>query len=276
MRRFVLAAFAATSLLVPQIALAWGNTGHEIVGRLAQSALDSTVRTRALRMLDSDPKCPASPAHRNFAQVAVLPDEFRNPEGGEVTREWHFVNIDIDDIAYDEARDCPSGDCVNRRIEHLAEVLADRTRSKCERKDALIYLIHFVGDVHQPFHCGFGHLPDGTPDRGGNGVIVRIGNHGQDTNLHSVWDTTFIDLARTENQWVKHLRNDVIPSVEASDVEAPVTEWVKESHDVTRDMHVATGTTLDDDYVDKATDIIEKRLALAALRLARLIDEALR
>jgi len=274
MRTRVLFVTLLTAAAMPLPAFAWGNPGHEIIARVAQNRLSTAARNRALALLRSDPDCRATPATRNFAQVAALPDAFRNPEGGQVTRDWHFVNIDIANPAYVESRDCPSGDCVIRRVDRMVEMLNDSSRSRCQRKDALIYLIHFVGDLHQPFHCGFGHLANGEPDRGANSVNVTIRN--RRNNLHSVWDSTLIDLqGRTITTWVNHIANDVIPGLDSADVaETRVAEWANESHRVAIDKHVTNDTVLDQDYIDDSTPIIDERLALAAVRLANLVEAA--
>jgi hypothetical protein len=270
-------------LFVSQAAFAWGNRGHELIAHVAQRRLSTTVERRALDLLRSSNRCPATPSRRNLAQVATLPDEFRNREGGQITRSWHFVNIDVAHPDYSEARDCPLGDCVIRRIERATEMLRDEHDqfTDCERKDALIYLIHFVGDLHQPFHCGFGRFANSTADRGGNSVRVRIGN--QSTNLHSAWDGTLIELQnRTDDQWAGHLIDEVIPSLDPQlAAETSVAAWADESHDIARTEHPRPAneddvTTLDDDYLQKNSTVVEQRLALAAVRLANLITAALR
>lgn len=275
MRKHTMLLVLVFAVSIPVPAFAWGNVGHEIIGSVAQRRLSTPARNRALALLRSDTGCPASPATRNFGQVATLPDDFRNREGGQVTRDWHFVNIDIANPAYVESRDCPSGDCVNRRIDRMVEMLNDPSKSRCQKKDALIYLTHFVGDLHQPFHCGFGRLPNGAPDLGGNLVDVIINN--RRNNLHSVWDSTLISLqGRNNDAWVNHIANDVIPTLDAGKLaELRSAEWVNESHRIAIDQHVADGTTLDQDYIDESTPIIDEQLALAAVRLANLVEEAL-
>ncbi|MBV8518636.1 MAG: S1/P1 nuclease [Acidobacteria bacterium] len=262
-------------LFAPRLALAWGNFGHQVIGELAQSRLNPKAGARVLALLQSDEDCPSKPVLRSMGDVASLPDDWRRPEGGEITSDWHFVNIDIANPKYVEARDCPSGDCVVRRIDRMMAVLRDKTRSTCEQKDALIYLIHFVGDIHQPLHTGFGHMANGDPDRGGN--LVKVTLDGQETNLHSAWDTGLIRRQQCSlAEWLRHLRADVVPTLTAAqrnDLDA--VHWANESHGEAIRAHVADKTTLRDTYIKTANAIIEKRLALAAVRLANVLDELL-
>src|SRR5262245_63511945 len=167
-KRIVVLLVLVLPSLLSTSALAWGPRGHRLVGMIAERRLSETapaVLTRARTLLRTtnapDTNCEATAPARSFADVANNPDGFRQIELALVTRDWHFVNIDIANPTYDQERDCANGDCVVRRIERMREILGDRSRQACDRESALIYLIHFMGDLHQPFHTGFGHLPNG-------------------------------------------------------------------------------------------------------------------
>jgi hypothetical protein len=258
-------------------AFAWGNPGHEIIARVAQDRLSNGVEDKVIALLRS-----CDPARTNMVEVATLPDDFRNHEGAQITRSWHFVNIDIANADYLESRDCPLGDCVVRRIDRAVEMLRNDEEqfTRCERKDALIYLIHFVGDLHQPFHCGFGRFADRTRDRGGNSVQVRLGQSATTTNLHSAWDG-LLGQRRTQDQWVTRLEEEIIPSLDPALVsETSTAAWADESHDIAisehpRPANASIVSKLDQNYLDRNRPVIDERLALAAVRLANLITNAL-
>jgi len=93
---------------------------------------------------------------------------------------------------YVATRDCPNGACVVAKIEQFERVLADRQASERERLEALKYLVHFIGDMHQPLHASNNH------DRGGNDVTVTF--VGRQTNLHAVWDSGIIEPAVSGNE----------------------------------------------------------------------------
>ena len=267
-------------MFVSQSAFGWGAIGHKVVGsvaekRLAQTSPDALKRAQdLLRSNNNSRDCAPCDDPRSFAFVASDPDDFRQNELALVTRDWHFVNIEITHPTYDEARDCPNGDCVIRRIDRMVEILRDPTRSNCDRESALIYLIHFMGDMHQPFHTGFGRV-DGQPDRGGNSVKLTF--NGRDTNLHSLWDSGIIERQnRSDSAWVNHVMTTTLNDRDAAKLaEGTTVDWVNESHKLAMTFHT-TKKPFDDQYVNDALPVIEERLLLAGLRLARLIEDALK
>ena len=101
------------------------------------------------------------------------------PEYGKF-KTWHYIDIPINQPHLDMTRDCPKGDCVIAKIEDFQKVLADPAAKPEQRKEALMFLVHFIGDMHQPLHCS------DNKDRGGN--EVRVDFFGRNMNLHSVWD----------------------------------------------------------------------------------------
>jgi nuclease S1 len=263
-----------------QSAFGWGAQGHRVVGQIAEKRLERTSpetlqRARDfLRANNNNRDCAPCDDPRTFAQVASEADDFRQDELALITRDWHFVNIDIAHETYDQARDCPNGDCVVRRIDRMVEILRDPARNNCDRETALIYLIHFMGDMHQPFHTGFGHV-EGEPDRGGNSVKLTF--DGRDTNLHSLWDSGIIEKqGRSDSQWVNKLMTETLGDRDPAALAAgtPVT-WLNESHRKVREVHTSK-KPFDEQYVKDAVPIIEERLLLAGLRLARLIEEAVK
>jgi len=270
-------------MAVAHSAFAWGAQGHKIVGGVAEKRLAETspqALERALNLLRSNNNnkdCAPCDDPRSFAFVSSDPDDFRQIELAMVTRDWHFINIEITHPAYDEARDCPNGDCVNRRIDRMLEILRDPNRNNCDRESALIYLIHFMGDMHQPFHTGFGRLPNGDPDLGGNRVQLTFDD--KPTNLHSIWDSRIIEKqGRSDAQWVSRLMTTTLDGRDPAKLAAGTTvDWLNESHQKAIEFHPngPAKRPFDDEYVKAAVPVIEERLLLAGLRLARLIEEAL-
>lgn len=97
------------------------------------------------------------------------------------TAPWHYVDIKVTSTGLDRGRNCPGDDCVVAQIEKDLAIVRDRTLAPPIRAEALRFLIHFVGDLHQPLHAADSH------DRGGNEVRVVL--DGELTNLRAVWDT---------------------------------------------------------------------------------------
>src|SRR5215813_11625470 len=159
-------------------ARAWGPEGHVIVAMVAEDRLSPAVRAKVRKILSGAP----------LATAALFADEYRvtHPE----TARWHFVDVPFDATACDEARDCSvevAGDCVIHAIERAKASVKNPKTEFYARADALKYLVHFVGDLHQPFHAVEGKLANGEGDQGGNKIKVKF--FGEDDNLHSVWDT---------------------------------------------------------------------------------------
>jgi hypothetical protein len=264
MKSRMLVSLLVVCLCAPS-ALAWGNSGHRIVARLAQENLSDGVEQQVQTIL----------GQQFMSSVATFPDQFRTQQGGSVTAEWHFTDIDKTHADYDAARDCAFDDCVTMRLERMKQLLADKTQRQSTRADALTFLIHFAGDLHQPFHCATGTLANGSSDRGGNGIDVVL--EGKSTNLHSAWDSGILGLrGLSDADYVTHLKDDVIGDQQPNDFSGGTTvEWTDEAHDIAVQFYVDDGTTFTDDYITRAGNAIDLQLVRASFRLARLIEEAL-
>lgn len=176
------AAFVILFALITR-ALAWGYEGHRIIANIAERCIEPATarRVRVLLAVENE---------TTLADVANWADQIRGQRRN--TAPWHFVDIPIypapgTPAAYDPARDCPGGNCVVAKIDEFAAELHDGGLPSRQRLEALKFLVHFVGDLHQPLHAS------NNNDRGGNAVRVRF--NGSDTNLHAVWDNGIIDAA---------------------------------------------------------------------------------
>src|SRR5215471_6174334 len=197
--RFICVFCLALNFAQVRAARAWGDEGHEVVALVAQSFLDSDVRKKITALLAADPD--SLTAH-DIAAAATWVDKFRdaNINGSrERTRQWHFVDIEITAPNLDEAcfnhppiptgttaSDGPAADCVVDKIQEFAAELANPATDIEEQVVALKFVLHFVGDVHQPLHSSDDH------DRGGNDKRVSASGLSAG-NLHHFWDTEFVD-----------------------------------------------------------------------------------
>jgi hypothetical protein len=276
--------FVATALIALAIAMspravapvsAWGAVGHRVVARIAWALMTPAARTQAATLLDGDQDA--------FVAAGTWADEVRStrPE----TYNWHFVDIPVDQPRYDAKRDCPStekGDCVIAEIARAQIELVETGRAIPLKGEALKFLIHFVGDLHQPLHAIDNH------DRGGNDVKVAAlrGDEGRATNLHSAWDTGLINLStETEAARAERLLADLQARPPAASLD--VVKWAEESHDVGVNVvyrypsfsltgPAADPIALDEAYRKEATSTIDGRLAVAGARLAALVNALLR
>lgn len=195
---------------------AWGNDGHKIVAIIAEKHLTDEARTEARRLLGDN----------SLESVATFADDVRNSRPK--TKNFHFVDIPVGQSPYDPARDCKenstSGDCVINVIERFRAILTDRTKSDADRAEALKFLVHLVGDMHQPLHCA-----ERNDDRGGNAVKVTF--LGKKSNLHAVWDNGII---READLSVVEFADELEAAIEADKIDSiqrgtPIT-WANEAH----------------------------------------------
>ena len=261
------------SILLPISSLAWGPEGHRIVGDIAETRLTPTARLQVKELLGND----------DLAAVAVWADEIKGerPE----TFGWHFVDIPADASGFSEARDCyrpnqkhahtqqDHHNCVVDRITMFRQLLADRNAPKQERIEALKFLVHFVGDVHQPMHAI-------AEARGGNDIhILEFGSSQcgkYPCNLHFAWDIGLIEHTRlSEWQYVSRLNQLIASRRLTSQAEGTPANWANESFLLAKKVWVSDGGAVNEAYYQNDIGIVNRRLALAGLRLASLINQAL-
>jgi hypothetical protein len=261
-----LAVTLALTLSVPApaavAALRWGSVGHRIVGDIAESRLSPAVDAETRRLLGG----------QGLGDVASWADEQRGELGPSVSP-WHYVDIEVMDSSYVASRDCKRDACVVAALQAQLAILGDRRQADSARGIALRWVIHLVGDLHQPLHAGE------RGDRGGNDVKVTF--DGRHTNLHSVWDSGIIaSLDQPEPEMVQQLEGEI---GRRHDIDAiaggTVVQWVMQSHDLARDVVYGNlPPTLDitPAYVTAAVPVIREQLLRAGVRLAALLERTLR
>ncbi|HEX6559120.1 MAG TPA: S1/P1 nuclease [Longimicrobiales bacterium] len=268
MRHFTRIATLAL-LLLPARAFAWGEEGHRTVCAIAWQRLTPQAHTMIARLLGADDKT-------TFVEACLWADQIRPNVPS--TAPYHFVNIPAGASGFDMARDCADSKkhCVTWAIVHYANILADTSRSPNARRNALRFIGHFVGDVHQPLHAG---RPE---DLGGNRVLVDFfGNAGSGDrrmNLHSVWDTQILRHARW--QWAAaalRLNAEVVPDEAQQWQTLDVGAWTTESYRVCEDYvytRLPQNGKIRNAYYRPALGYVEVQLQKAGVRLAFLLNSA--
>jgi hypothetical protein len=248
---------------------AWGYEGHRIIAEIAEQFLEPETAHHVRDLL-------AIENLTTLAEVSTWADEIRSqhPE----TRRWHFVNIPIHSTAgessvYDAARDCPQNECVVAKIEEFERVLADPLAPERERLEALKYVVHFIGDVHQPLHAA------NNNDRGGNDVAVTF--LGQRTNLHAVWDGGIIGPAvkGDERAYALRLAGDITLVERQRWSAGSAVSWANESYSIAVRMiygQLTHSGTLSDSYATEALSVVNRQLKRAGVRLAVVLNTVLK
>lgn len=245
--------------LLPAPAWAWGPQGHEIIAAIAEAHLTPAARAQVSALLGGDAM---------IVLDANWADEIRTdrPE----TSPWHYVNIPLAAAGYDPRRDCVRDACVVAQIERDARLLANLHAAKAARAEALRFLIHFVGDVHQPLHAA------DNGDKGGNGLAVTLRH--KRTNLHHVWDDDVVEaLGSDAVQVARRIDASLTPQQNAQDSGGDAADWANESLAAARTIYAPIhGPFLPDDYARRQTALTRDRLAKAGLRLAALLNRILK
>ncbi len=244
-------------------AAAFGPDGHRIVGELAERQLTPDARAQVRRLL-------ASEAEPTLAAIANWADEVRSDEVWRWTAPLHYVNFPRDGgCRYQARRDCRNQRCVVAAIQRYARVLGARRGSVDERAQALRFLVHFVGDIHQPLHAGYGD------DRGGN--TFQIFYAGRGSNLHALWDGGILRSARRD--WQAHAevlaqRRTVAEHTWSRDA---AQHWAEESCRLIdrAEIYPASPGRLPAGYVERQLPVVERQLVVAGARLAALLNALL-
>jgi hypothetical protein len=251
--------------------LAWGFKGHRIVADIARDHLSETAKRNLQALLGND----------DLAAISTWADEVRPQRPDSLG--WHYVDIPKDAAGFSEQRDCYRPDekhlttkedhhnCVVDRITLFKQTLADKNASQADRVEALKWVVHFVGDIHQPMHA----IEEG---RGGNEIhVVEFGSTQcgkYPCNLHYEWDTGLLEhTGRSEQDYVTYLEQ-MIASKKLQAGGTP-EDWANESLRLAKQVWISEGGAVDQAYYQANISIVDERLALAGLRLAAVLNDAL-
>ncbi len=255
----IIATLLAATLLTPNAALAWGQTGHRVVGEIADSRVSGKTRAEIAQILGNE----------DLAQISTLADEEKSnpaPFWQEEASPWHYVTVP-EGKTYSEVGAPPEGDAYTA-LERFTATLRDPSATRDEKKLALHFVVHIVGDLHQPMHAG-----NGT-DRGGNDTKVIW--FGDATNLHSVWDGRLIDsrnLSYTE--YAHWLGRAITPAQTISWWNHDPLVWIAEStglRDTVYPEAEAETPRLGYAYQYRHLGEAERRLQQGGVRLAAYLD----
>ena len=263
-RRLAAALFA--SLAITPGAYAWGPLGHSVVAELAQRHLSPTAAAEVAHLLALDHTT-------SLADIASWPDEIRNDPRQQdlwkATRAQHYIDFRDPSCKYVPPRDCKNGQCVVEAIPRYVAILSDRSQPDAARLQALKFVVHFVGDIHQPLHGGY------RDDAGGNTYQVQF--QGQGMNLHRVWDSGLLGTRGLDwKAYAKRLDAEGIAPLPApmAPLDKPAAQWAEESCQMTRDIYPGSHK-IDQAYVDAELPVADSRLREAGRRLAEVLNLAL-
>ena len=235
---------------------AWGPQGHRVIGFIAEDHLQPEVKKIILQKFNI----------KSLAGVATWADVVRKKKKEQ--NPWHYTNIVEGELTYKVSRDCPSLQCVTEKIKEFSEILEDRSSSLKQKKAALKYLVHFVGDVHQPLHLG------NKKDRGGG--TLRFPYKGKIVSLHYLWDGGLIDWRKPLANYAENLNGKILATEISTWSQSTVNDWANESRSLALNAaYKVEKDGITKSYINRGREIINLRLAQAGVRLANLLNKIL-
>jgi hypothetical protein len=294
------------SLFSPTNASAWGRSGHELVGLVADQLLSDKAKQAIdqLRIsvvdvaqlltrdkpeyawIDDNLRTFFSSKTTDLSLIANWADGWKFYGPGQSTYGWHFIDLPVEkDIT---VADVPSyynhGDSSAAQIPILEKQLSDKTLSTVDRLKALFLLVHIVGDMGQPLHCA-----SRNNDEGGNQERMKF--FGQDRRLHQIWDDDLIDRgtmltpdeqAKTGKRMDTSWADNYDGVSEQNAAQGTPDDWALESYTIAKtviyplDPEGSTAVAYDQPYEDQMLPIIKKQIQRAGVRVASLINAAFR
>lgn len=233
----------------------WGKTGHRTVGEIATYYISKKTRKAIEKILQGE----------SLAYVSTYADDIKSDKAYIKYNPWHYVNLPLDQ-EYENIMPSKEGDVV-QAIRYCISQLKNPKSDLDQQQFALKFLVHIVGDIHQPMHAGI------KEDRGGNDIDVKW--FGKKSNLHRVWDS---DMINSYGMSYTELAQNLIPIHESNYFETtqsldPIS-WVRESQAAASKIYATTpkGSQLGYAYSYQFFPMVQKRLYTAGVRLAALLD----
>ena len=265
MKKILTAAMSALMLMSSISAFGWGQKGHDVVAAIAEQHLTKKARKALNEILDG----------KSIVYYSSWMDNIQNSpyweNGYNKTKTWHYANVDKGET-YQTMPKNPDGDVITG-LEFLTKELTENYDNLTDstRADYVKMIVHMVGDMHCPMHAGR------LSDRGGNGTKVKW--FGQNTNLHSIWDSKMIDSARKWNysEWVDQLdRTD--KKFRNSVMRGTYEEWFKETVEGAASIYEYVESMEKDNpnlsyqFVYDFSHLLEDRLLVGGYRLAYVLN----
>jgi hypothetical protein len=250
MKRYLLPTALVVLLAAPAKSLAWGATGHKIIAEIAFRYLDAQTRKNVLYYLNG----------MSIEEASNWMDQVRGDRAYDYMRPWHYADFDRGRPATTMTGDNIIGilNSTLRDLENPGQLSREQIRTD------LLYLLHLVGDLHQPLHVGY------ADDRGGN--EYQISFLGSSSNLHKAWDSEIIDYKQAgvpEILSAHPLSPEQIAAIQQIDI----VSWANQSRGHLDRVYSVRGHKIDEAYIATAYPIIESQLLYAGLRLAAILQK---
>ncbi len=259
-----------------------------MVGDIADRFLAAETRTQIAKLLDLDRTADGRPSGRNsLGEVANWADEIKDTEWGKRRASWHYDDVPLCRAA-EYSKYCRGGRCASAQLARQIEILGNERARPGQRNEALKWVVHLTGDLHQPLHAA------NRGDRGGNRVQVSFFGERDNPpygtlNLHAVWDVSMVHRLVADRGGERAIVSAPIADANRNAWEkGSISDWTAESHRIARDTvypllpvagscssKIVEVVAIDQAYYAKAAPVIEIQIKKAGVRLARVLNETL-
>ncbi len=246
MRQIIIILVTATMLL------GWGKTGHRVIGKIAEENLTPEAREKLTQLF----------GHTDLARLANWADEVKSDPDWKHAYDWHYCTI----LEGQEYQGPDDGGRAVQKVTEFTDLLKRGILGEKDQKDVLRFIIHIVGDLHQPLHVG-----NGT-DRGGNDVKVTWFN--EETNLHRVWDSQMIDhMQYSYTEYAQQIQLGLTPEKVIELLDPTLLSFVYSSRSVHPQVYDIGDGKLSWTYIYKNKDLLDDRLLQGGYHLAAILND---
>jgi hypothetical protein len=255
MKKSFLTVFAILCVLLLS---SWGPKGHEAIAQIAENHLSPTARQAVKNILGNE----------TLADVSNYADEIRSDPEYKYTGAWHYVNVvpGLDFQQFSKAVTTMREDNVYKMVKQFERDLQEPDKSRSQKAVALKYIVHLIGDLHQPMHVS------NAADKGGNDIAVKF--NGFNDNLHGLWDSGLIDHQGLNYKQMAIGYDNATPAEIKRWQSDDLMVWLWESYQVSTILYreAAQSPDFGDEYYKTHIPVLEKRIEKAGIRLAGVLN----
>jgi hypothetical protein len=245
-----------TATLMSFQAFSWGQTGHRVTGAIAEQYLTPKAQMAISKLLPNE----------DLAEASTYADEMRSHPSEfwkKTASPWHYVNV-FDGKQYSDVAPPAEGNAVTA-LAHFSKQLTDKNTSLEDQQLALRFIVHIIGDLHQPFHAG-----NGT-DKGGNDVKLKF--FWEDSNLHRVWDSGLIDRQQLSyTEWTERLSKKISKQQAQTWMNADPLVWIAESAEIRKGLYPKEDK-LSWSYQYQHMPTVKQQLQMGGVRIAAYLNQ---
>lgn len=259
--KFIIGFYAILMFALSHTAHAWSQNGHRIVAKIAENHLTETTLQAILPLLEGE----------KLAEVSTWPDEMRsNPSEfwQKESGKYHYVNIskasDFKPSSYNISAQSGEVTDAYALILKATSVLKSPSSNLKDKRFYFKFLVHVVGDIHQPMHVGH------SEDRGGNRIKVKF--FGKDSNLHSLWDGLLVENQNLSFTEFAHFIDTNDKTLISKYLNSQPKDWILESFYIAQKLYDIGDANYRYNYVYEQTPVVKKRLTQGGIRLAGLLN----